>query len=104
MLNYLCDSCGKKGFLNPESEPKLVEKDGVLIPETRIVRKQNMFTGKMEEVEEAILIYKQERIIRVYLELGPYERITREFCSSCFENVKPKIKEAWLSLESFDPI
>ena len=112
MLNYLCDSCGKKGFPNPNVKQKMTKKfvetpQGnveIEVPETRMVKRQDPFTGKMTEMPEAVVEYEQERIIRLSLDLGPNERICREFCTDCFEKVKDKTKELWSLLESFDPI
>ena len=56
------------------------------------------------EVEEPEYEDLQDRIIRVELAIGfGAERISREFCSLCIEEVRDKLKETWNKLESYDP-
>jgi len=117
-----CDSCGAEGTLAPETKVKtekaelemivpdpnnpgehLTQKVSYDKPIMMSVKRQNVFTKKMEETEEPELEYLQPRIVRVELSTGWHERISREFCMTCLDKVKDKLKETWKMLESYDP-
>ena len=122
MQNNICDKCGKAGHIAPQTKVKL-EKGEIEInipdpndpgehikqkvsydkPVMKKVRKQNPFSGLIEETEEPELEYLQDRIIRVELALGFSERISREFCVECIEEVKEQLKSTWNTLESYEP-
>jgi len=123
MQNNICDNCGKHGTIAPQTKIRTEiaeleikipdpENPGDLLtkkveyekPVMKKVKRQNVFTKKMEETEEPEVEDLQDRIIRVELSIGfGTERVSREFCSLCINEVKGKLKETWNTLESYEP-
>ena len=112
-----CDICGKDTYINPpyEIDEEEVEVDSfdfktmkptkVKIPMAKKgkMKRQNVFSGEVEEIEVPITKDLKPRAYMVQLQVGPSEYVQRDFCLECLESIKPQIKTLWDCLESIKP-
>lgn len=117
-----CDECGVETHLVPNYEQEFEEKE-VEIPvpnpknvneqikvkhkvkasKTVKMKRQNVHTGKMEEVDVPKVKYLQPKCIVVRLQVGLNEYVQRDFCEKCYKQHEDKIKSLWNHLEKIDP-
>jgi hypothetical protein len=98
----------KKGNKTNKTEKrKVIElvKKKQLVKSPRIikVKKQNLYTKKMEEMD----VHEQRdlfpRAFLVRLSFGMTEEVQRDFCRECLDKIMPKLKEVWDLLEKVEP-
>jgi hypothetical protein len=118
MNKWHCDECGKATSMNPPIEAVFEDKEQTVeVPvfdpldptkftiekrtmKTRVPvmikhQRQNLSTGKMEEVETQKIRDLEPRTIIVQVRTGP-DSLQRDFCQACFDKkIKPLLKPVW---------
>ena len=117
-----CDTCGCETFLNPlheqEMEDRVVKveipdpKDAtktvthsttVKAPKMTTIKRQNLQTGKIEDVPAPCVKYLQRRSILVRVQVGLVEYVQRDFCDECYKKHQKRVMELWDYLEKIEP-
>lgn len=123
-----CDICGKRTHVNPPTEqefedkeittevpesfidPKTKKKKIVFKPITELKRvpkvgkayRQDIFTGKVEEIDVPMQKDLFPRTVIVQLTVAG-EMVQRDFCKDCFnKDVQPKVKKLWDELSKIE--
>lgn len=119
-----CDNCGEPTLVNPPTEPIFEEKEIVekvpttvmkdgkkevvweekktvhKIPKVGKAKRQDPFTGEVEEIDVPEVRDLKPRAYLINLSVGQ-EIIQKDFCKKCLDEVLPEIQALWNKLESY---
>lgn len=101
---FHCDLCGKVTYINPPTiaEKKIVVHGGQEYESvaTTTIKRQNMFTGEIENVEIPKLVELKPKALIISLSAGD-ESIRKDFCRECYakSRIKVAVDNLWAELE-----
>lgn len=110
-LVWKCDICNKDTYINPPTEPdiefkevevKLQDKTETIkqpIQKKAKMKRQNIYTGDIEEIEIPLMKDLKPRTIIINLKAGA-ETIQKDFCMDCYQkHVSKEVSKLWKKLE-----
>jgi len=100
-VSWKCDLCGKETWVNPPSRPIFEEneKKGIRVQKKTKIKVQNIYSGKMEEVEVGAVEDLKPRTYIVKLSVGS-SSIQKDFCFDCLQSLKLEIDQLFKKLDS----
>lgn len=97
MNAFHCDICGKLTYINPPTQVEL-DANGHIV--TTTIKRQNIYTGEIENIEIPKMIELKPKAILIHLSAGD-ETVRRDFCRECYNasSIKVKTNALWVELE-----
>lgn len=114
---WKCDVCGIETRINPKTEPLFEEREVQIpvdqnkmggptkkvkqrVPKMTVMKKQDMSSGEVKEIQVQEHKDLEERAMIVKLRVGP-ESVQRDFCRKCLEDYAgEELRTLWKKLET----
>lgn len=100
---FQCDICSKTTHIYPPFEHVFEDKEteyGVVkIPVMSTAKRQNQFTGEVEDIQVQKIRFLKPRAHIIRLDVAG-EEVQRDFCEDCVKEVLPEVQKLWDKLAS----
>ena len=106
---FHCDICGKTTYINPPTAvaTKIVmhEGQGVEVTDTTTIKRQNLYTSEIENIEIPKLVELKPKALIISLSAGD-ENIRKDFCRDCYakSSIRRAVDMLWIELEKVNSV